>query len=176
MSKYPALSTISGFMAVVGWLVLIAGGLAFLVVLVSILSASNNPFAAAIGVSLIFGSAQLGLFGLLLAANGELIKVFIDIEANTARMAGPVPSSTSHVTSAIPQGPVATPDKAPLPIPPGFQQGSDQSLGMGDRVFDPQSGEGVVARRGRNRYFVIVRFDQDGAELEKEAFGLYRRK
>ena len=74
--KYPALEIVSGLSVFFGWLIFVLGGL---FALFSIFASGASGFGF-FGIPILIGCIFVGLF---LIASGELIKVVIDIEANT---------------------------------------------------------------------------------------------
>ncbi|HVB18159.1 MAG TPA: hypothetical protein VNF04_16610 [Stellaceae bacterium] len=167
MEKYPALRTVAGFLKVVGWLSFGLGVVCVFIGILIILGNSTDSFPTVRGFGLMMSGAILGLFGLMVAANGELIGVFIDIEANTRK--SPIVGIADTVREYPP--PVSAPAAA-RPVPSGYQE-HQRRLRVGDRVFHPLGGEGVVVAPGRDRYFVRVRFEGDAEDREMESFGLY---
>jgi hypothetical protein len=91
MHKYPALSSLSSLARVIGWIAVAVAGIMALIGLVEISSGlnqnNNNPFAVYSGVVLLSTGGSLFILGLILVLIGEVIHVFIDIEANTAETA-----------------------------------------------------------------------------------------
>src|SRR5271165_1587747 len=88
MHKYPALSGLSSLARVIGWIAFVVAGIMILVGLVEVssgLSPNNgDPFAVFRGVALLSGGGSLFVLAVMLILVGEVIKVFIDIEANTS--------------------------------------------------------------------------------------------
>jgi len=72
-NKYPALNFVSGLNKVLGWIVVVLG---VLMLIVGVISFQGIPVGAGV-VFLVLGVSSV--------AFGELINVFVDIEANTRR-------------------------------------------------------------------------------------------
>ena len=124
-------------------------------------------------MSTIIGAAQLTLFGLMLAAGGGLIKVVVDIEANTSGRTSNVQVSLASAEGAVTASQALIETQIPHEVPPGYQETGDRRLRVNEQVFSRRHGEGVVVGTGRSKYFTRIRFDEDGTTLEMEAFGLY---
>ena len=86
--KYPALRFVSFFIRLIGWLLLIAGAIATLI-LVGAMTGISDQLGIHIPLYLpMFAPISLGtlLSGLWFLAFGELVKVFVDIALNTSQL------------------------------------------------------------------------------------------
>lgn len=171
MNKYPSLDGLSGAIAVMGWFAVVLGGVAMFFGLVG-LFASTNAFAG-VGASIaLLGGGQSLLVGLLLAAAGGVIKVLIDIEANTS---GRIQQSVAVDPVASSANALRTENSDPLPIPPQYELVGETSLKANEPVFDPRYGEGFVLGSGPQLALVhFVKAATSPTEIEKQS--LYRRR
>lgn len=177
MGRYPVLQSLSGLARFLGWAGAILGGLTFVIGVIQLLAAANsNELVAYAGLVEIGSGLSVVIASLVLILLGEVIKVFVDIEANT--------SETTKLLALylMPEAERAKAAEAAAPAtqvvikstPAGFRQ-SNRRAEPGDQIFHPTEGLGVVSRPGRSRYFVVVRFEDRGEEKEVERFGLYQK-
>jgi hypothetical protein len=102
MGKYPALLVISGFMRVVGWILVAIAALLLLITLILAMSQNNNPFASLSAGLTLFSALSAAIYGIIIMAIGETILVLIDIEQNTR--GGSRVSATIYSTDAALSG------------------------------------------------------------------------
>ena len=184
MHKYPALATISKLATVVGWVAFAVAIIILLIGIVEVLVGSGitqqgsfgnyynpDPFMVYRGIVLAGAGVSLFIVSIILILIGEVIKVFIDIEANTSETARLL---RADVDPSIQPAPTSVSQELNRqPIPQGFTQGSGR-VRVGDQVFHPVEGLGVVSDDG-DRHFTFVLFQSSGEEKRMERIGLYRQ-
>ena len=93
MNKYTALRFISALLKFFGWCVFVLGAITFVIGFVSLAGMSHESDAISLGFSGAGGimgvtiGVSVMIFGLISVAFGEIIRVFMDIEANTRLVA-----------------------------------------------------------------------------------------
>jgi hypothetical protein len=94
MNRYPVLWTLSTLARVVGWVAFVLAAIMVIWGLAEVLTgasggqarygAPSDPFAVYTGIGLLSAGGSLFIFSIMLIIVGEVVKVIIDIEANTA--------------------------------------------------------------------------------------------
>jgi hypothetical protein len=84
-SRFPALSFFSALLIGIGWAFIVIGILVLAFCAISLFSSPATDFGAVLTTAMTFGLVSLALVltGLFTVTGGELVRVFLAIEANT---------------------------------------------------------------------------------------------
>jgi hypothetical protein len=127
--KYPVLAGVAVLARVAGWIVLGIAGFIFLSGLFGLMG-SYNPIDQ--GRSMLSVVSAIGIipFAVMLILVGEAVKVFVDIEHNTAQIVVALGGGLTGITG----------DAATVSVPTA----SDLRIALGGRVMHNRFGVGVI--------------------------------